>query len=147
VTAAAPIYWLSRTPYYSPSLGALGDIFQPMNSSKTRFPDLMDNLANSLSLSMRTIPYQPSPVVGKAFYPVTHAVVTWEWLILPVFELLTSLVLLLVIRQSSQSSLAPWTNDILASLFHGLDKRPPGQHTCKTQRDMEDEARNLLVEF
>jgi hypothetical protein len=118
-----------------------------MNNSVTGFPDLMDNLANSLSLNLRTISYQPPGVKGKAFSSTRHAVVTWWWLALPIFELVTSLMLLItVIVETRRRGLVPWTNNILASLLHGLDERPAGMH-IESQDDMKNEARSFLMEF
>lgn len=119
-----------------------------MNSSETGFSDLMDNLANSLSLSLRSASYQPSPIHGKAFAPISHAVVTWEWLILPAFELVASLVfLLIVMMRTSRAGLVPWTNNILAVFFHGFDKRPAMHGIDESETAMEKESDGLLVQF
>ncbi|KAL7928955.1 hypothetical protein V8C35DRAFT_207509 [Trichoderma chlorosporum] len=119
-----------------------------MNKSETGFPDLMDNLANSLSLSLRTTSYQPSPTRGEAFAPVSHAVVTWEWLILPAFELVASLVfLVMVILRTRKAGLTPWTDNILAVFYHGFDQRPVLQSTDESETALEEEAHGLLVQF
>ncbi|EHK20936.1 uncharacterized protein TRIVIDRAFT_69949 [Trichoderma virens Gv29-8] len=119
-----------------------------MNSSEMGFTDLMDNLANSLSLSLRSASYQPSPIHGKAFAPVSHAVVTWEWLILPAFELVASLVfLVIVMMKTRKAGLVPWTNNILAVFFHGFDQRPMMPGIDEGETAMEKEAHGLLVQF
>ncbi|PNP51314.1 hypothetical protein THARTR1_08071 [Trichoderma harzianum] len=119
-----------------------------MNSSETGFPDLMDNLANSLSLSLRSASYQPSPAHGKAFSPMSHAVVTWEWLILPAFELVASLVfLVIVMMRTRKAGLVPWTNNILAVFFHGFDQRPVIHGVDESETAMEKESDGLLVQF
>ncbi|KAL6832197.1 hypothetical protein V8C40DRAFT_238077 [Trichoderma camerunense] len=119
-----------------------------MNSSETGFPDLMDNLANSLSLSLRSASYQPSPTHGKAFSPISHAVVTWEWLILPAFELVASLVfLVIVMMRTRKAGLVPWTNNILAVFFHGFDQRPIIDGADESETAMEKESDGLLVQF
>lgn len=121
----APEGWtLDESQSYSSSL--IQPVYTAMNNSPTGFPDMMDNLVNSISLNLRQIPYQPPPVRGQAFTATSHAVVTWEWLILPFFELAGSLVfLIIVIIQTRQGGLSvPWTNSTLAYFFHGLDKRP-----------------------
>lgn len=119
-----------------------------MNSSETGFPDLMDNLANSLSLSLRSASYQPSPTHGKAFSPISHAVVTWEWLILPAFELVASLVfLVIVMMRTRKAGLVPWTNNILAVFFHGLDQRLLISGVDESETAMEKESEGLLVQF
>ncbi|KAL7796193.1 hypothetical protein V8C43DRAFT_21206 [Trichoderma afarasin] len=119
-----------------------------MNSSETGFPDLMDNLANSLSLSLRSASYQPSPTHGKAFSPISHAVVTWEWLILPAFELVASLVfLVIVMMRTRKAGLVPWTNNILAVFFHGFDQRPIIDGADESEMAMEKESDGLLVQF
>jgi hypothetical protein len=123
-------------------------VLQEMNSSATGFPDLMDNLANSLSLSLRNLSYQPRPAPGRAFTHVIQAIVTWEWLILPAFEILASLVLLLlVMHESREKGLFPWANDILATLFHGFHTSFPGRQAQESRNDMEMESCQLLVEF
>ncbi|KAM0265328.1 hypothetical protein ACHAQJ_000168 [Trichoderma viride] len=119
-----------------------------MNSSDTGFPDLMDNLANSLSLSLRSASYQPPPTQGKAFAAVSHAVVTWEWLILPAFELVGSLVfLVLVMMRTRKAGLVPWTNSVLAIFFHGFDRRPAMPGVDEAESAMTKEAHGLLVQF
>jgi hypothetical protein len=119
-----------------------------MNASETGFQDLMDNLANSMSLSLRTASYQPAPTHGDAFSPVSHAVVTWEWLILPAFELIASLVfLVLVMLKTRKSGLIPWTNSILAIFYHGFDQRPSMSGVDDTESALEEESHGLLVQF
>lgn len=121
----APDNWeLDFSQYASSSV--MQQLYSAMNQSATGFPDMMDNLANSISLNLRSVSYQPSPVVGKAFTATSHAVVTWEWLILPFFELAGSLVFLIVVMiQTRQRGLSvPWSNSTFAYFFHGLDERP-----------------------
>ena len=138
--------WQVVTPDYSSAL--IQAIHKGMNRSTTAFPDLMDNLANSLSLNLRATPYQPSPVHGSAYCSASHATVTWEWLILPLFELIGSLVFLIaVVVETRKRDMVPWANNILAYFFHGLDERPLGKHLCETQDTMQAEARELMIEF
>lgn len=40
----------------------------------------------------------------------------------------------------SKSGLVPWSNNVLAYFFHGLDERPLGQHVRESQDDIKDEA-------
>lgn len=119
-----------------------------VNTSETGFPDLMDNLAHSMSLSLRSAAYQPSPIHGDAFSPVSHAVVTWEWLILPAFELVASLVfLVLVMLRTRKAGLIPWTNSILAAFYHGFDQRPSMSGVDDSESALEEESQGLLVQF
>ncbi|KAE9370137.1 hypothetical protein N431DRAFT_509147 [Stipitochalara longipes BDJ] len=119
-----------------------------MNNSATGFPDMMDNLASSLSRGLRTITYQPPPVNGFAFSSTTRATVRWPWLALPFFLLVASLAFLIAVMvETRRKGLVPWTNNILAALFHGIDRRSSGHQVRETEDAMEDEARTLLVEF
>ncbi|EHK44810.1 hypothetical protein TRIATDRAFT_39771 [Trichoderma atroviride IMI 206040] len=119
-----------------------------MNTSETGFQDLMDNFANSMSLSLRSAAYQPAPTHGDAFSPVSHAVVTWEWLILPAFELIASLVfLVLVTLRTRKAGLIPWTNNILAVFYHGFDQRPSMSGVDDSESALEEESHGLLVQF
>lgn len=143
-TNAAENWDIGQIPFSSSSLTQ--QLFNAMNTSATGFPDMMDNLVNSISLNLRQISYQPSPVRGKAFTATSHAVVTWEWLILPFFELAGSLVFLIIVMiQTRQTGLpVPWTNSTLAYFFHGLDERPV--HGVVSQSE-EKLAEKLEVKF
>lgn len=135
---------LDQYQYSSSSL--MRQLYSAMNTSATGFPNMMDNLANSISLSLRSIDYQPSPVVGKAFTATSHAVVTWEWLILPFFELAGSLVFLIIVMiQTRQRGLSvPWTNSTLAYFFHGLDERPARGVVSQSEEKLAEELQVKL---
>jgi hypothetical protein len=140
----APDNWtLDQT--FSPS-SLTRQLYNAMNTSVTGFPDMMDNLVNSISLNLRQISYQPHPVRGKAFTATSHAVVSWEWLILPFFELVGSLVFLIIVMiQTGQGGLSvPWTNSTLAYFFHGLDERPVRGVVYQSEEKMAEE---LQVKF
>ncbi len=108
----------------------------------------MENLAKSISRNLRTMAYQPPPVIGTAFSTTTVAEVRWEWLALPFGLLLASLILLIAVAiQTKRRNVVPWTNNILAALFHGMDKRSGTHQGLETQDAMQTEARSLLVEF
>lgn len=120
-------------------------ILRQMNDSATAFPELMTSLANSVSLNLRKVSYQPK-VIGKACSQTNKAVVTWGWLALPLFELVASLAFLItVIVQTRRHGLHPWTNNILPCFFHGLDVRPTS--TMAKQIVIKRTAQNMLVEF
>jgi hypothetical protein len=122
-------------------------VYLAMNKSRTGFPELMDKLAQSLSLSLRDIPYQPR-TLGKSFSIGNHAVVRWTWLILPAAELVASFVFLVfVMLETRKAGLVPWTNNPLAYFFHGFDERPLRGNDYNTQSFMEKEARGLKVQF
>jgi hypothetical protein len=134
------------------SVGTTQSALEPfviaMNNSATGFPDMMDNVARSISRNLRTITYQPPPVSGLAFSPTTRATVVWAWLTLPFFLLVAGLVfLVVVIVETERKGLVPWTNNVLAALFHGIDKRSSDHQARETEYVMEEEARALLVEF
>ncbi|KAL2067487.1 hypothetical protein VTL71DRAFT_1912 [Oculimacula yallundae] len=107
--------------------GLVSPLVTAMNRSTTGFPDLMDSLARSLSYGLRTMAYQPPPVLGLAFSTTTRASVRRPWLILPLLLLAASLaVLVAVMVDTKRKGLIPWTNSILAVLFHGIENRPSG---------------------
>jgi hypothetical protein len=82
-------------------------IFTAMNKLATAFPGLMEHLANSVSLSLRTVPYQPK-ITGTAMSETNRAVVRWEWLAPPLFELVASLIFLItVIMETRRRGLQP----------------------------------------
>lgn len=121
-------------------------IYMAMNTSSTGFPDIMDNVAASMSQSLRKLAYQPEPVKGAAYGMDGRFKVRWEWLSLPIFELLASLALLIaVMLETRKSGLTPWTNNILAVLFHGLDVRPGGHAMTESESQMEAKAKGLWV--
>ncbi|KAF2727221.1 hypothetical protein EJ04DRAFT_595782 [Polyplosphaeria fusca] len=120
-------------------------ILRTMNKTVDGFPALMNNVANSLSLSLRSMPRQPT-VSGQALSMTSHARVRWEWLALPLFELVATLVFLItVIIKTRRQGLQPWSNNVLAYFFHGLDDRPVG--VMAPQTVMESKAKQILVEF
>ncbi len=129
------------------SSAILEGIFRVMNDSDTAFPGLMDNLANSLSLGLRTLT-KDNVAIGNSISSTSHAVVRWPWLILPILELLGSLVLLIIVlRQTKKQGLHSWSNNVLAFFFHGLDERPSDGKVYGSQTDMEDRAKGMLVEL
>ncbi|KUL83997.1 hypothetical protein ZTR_07092 [Talaromyces verruculosus] len=99
-----------------------------------------------IALNLRQISHQRLPVRGKAFTATSHAVITWEWLILPFFELVGSLVFLIIVMiQTRQGGLSvPWTNSTLAYFFHGLDERPVRGVVYQSEEKMAEE---LQVKF
>ncbi|KAK8087858.1 hypothetical protein PG997_002819 [Apiospora hydei] len=121
-----------------------GAIWRAMNNSATGFTDLMGNLADRLSLSLREIPSQPR-AVGQSFTASYVAFVRWAWLTLPVFELGASLLFLFItMMETKRKGVAPWRNDILAAFFHGFDQRPVGRGGGHS---LWGEDRQLLAEF
>lgn len=127
---------------------AIEPIVVAMNNSATGFPDIMDNIAKSISRELRTIAYQPPPLQGLAFSPTTRARIVWAWLALPFSLLAASLIfLIIVIVETKRKGLVPWTSNILAALFHGIDKRSSDHQAYETEQVMEKEAKKLLVEF
>lgn len=122
--------------------------YQAMNSSATGFQDTMDNLANSFSLALRNLPYQPAGIRGTAFSTTSHFTVTWPWLILPLVVLLASLVFLVAVMvETKRKGLVPWSNNILATMFHGFEQRPAGRPFRDYQHVMEDDAEQILLVF
>ncbi|KAK8055635.1 hypothetical protein PG993_000862 [Apiospora rasikravindrae] len=129
-----PLYWNN----------IVEPIHKAMNSSATGFTDLMDNLANRLSLSLREIPDQPL-AIGQSATALYLAFVRWGWLTLPVFEFVASLLLLVTVMvETRRRSMTAWRNGILAAFFHGFDQRPV---VSGGRTSLEEEARQLLVEF
>lgn len=118
-----------------------------MNSSTQGFEDLINNIADSLTNSLRGISYQPS-AKGEAFSLISIAVVNWYWLILPAVELVASAILLgCIVWGTRRSGLMPWTNNLLAMVFHGFDIRPRGSSVLDSGDEMNVEAKRLLVQL
>ncbi|KZM21661.1 hypothetical protein ST47_g7179 [Ascochyta rabiei] len=131
----------------APSSLFVQPIYQAMNESNTGFPDLMQNLAEAMSLGLRNLPYQPAPVRGRAFTTTTRAVVTWPWLILPALELVGSLAFLIAIMvETRRRNMVPWTNNVLAYFFHGL-RQPVVEERLLSPAQMEEKAKGLLIKF
>jgi hypothetical protein len=122
--------------------------YQSMNESANGFGSAMDNLAGSMSLALRQLPYQPAPDKGFAYSSISYFFVNWFALIFPLVVLASSLVFFIaVIVETKRKGLVPWSNNILATLFHGLDQRPGGRSFHDYQSSMEDDAREYLLEF
>ena len=123
-------------------------LYSHVNESKTAFPEYMSRVADAITVKLRSVSYQEPSIHGKAFGQTSQAVVTWEWLILPVFELTTGLILLfVVIIQTKSAGLRPWTNSVLPYLFHGFDQRPSDRGPHEDLEFMKQEAEQLLVEY
>lgn len=122
-------------------------LFKKMNDKKITFPEIMDNIAQSLTHALRTVYGKGQPTVaGTIYIPTNRAKVTWPWLVLPLFELVASLVFLItVMMQTRRRGLHPWTNDPLAYFFHGLDERLVG--VSGMEKDMKAKAQSVVVEF
>ena len=122
-------------------------IYRAMNHSADAFPGLMNNLANSLSQQLRTLRYQ-TPLTGNAFTASSRAVVRWEWLTLPIVELVGSLALLIIVLiETRKHHLHSWSFNVLALFFHGLDERPVDGGIHGSQKAMQQGAKKMFVEF
>lgn len=118
-----------------------------MNASTTGFENLINNIADSLTNSLRGISYQPS-TKGQAFSLISIAVVNWYWLILPAAELVASAILLgCIVWGTGRNGLMPWTNNLLAMVFHGFDFRPRESSILDSGDEMNIEAKRLLVQL
>ncbi|KAF2111045.1 hypothetical protein BDV96DRAFT_650647 [Lophiotrema nucula] len=137
---------ITNRMYSSPMMQAF---FLAANGSSTGFSDVMENLANGLSQGLRTISYQPPAARGRAFTTTSHFVVHWAWLAFPLTLLIGSLVILVaVIVQTNRSTMAPWGNDVLAVLLHGLDEQTRQEMKALHDDDaLHREARRLLVSY
>ena len=125
-------------------------IFKAMNGSATAFPGLMDNLANSLSLTLRTLDSASNSdqAIGNSMTSSSRAVVRWPWLTLLIVELVGSLLLLVIVLiQTKKNGLHSWSNNILAIFFHGLDERPVDGKAYGSQTAMNGRAKKMLVEL
>jgi hypothetical protein len=139
-------YLANGKQFYSSDI--MQAFYQSMNTSANGFGSAMDNLAGSMSLAIRQLPYQPAPEKGIAHSSISFFVVRWPWLILPLFLLGSSLVFVTaVIVETKRKGLMPWSNNILAILFHGLDRRPGERGFYDHQSSMEDDARDYVLEF
>jgi hypothetical protein len=122
--------------------------YQSMNASANGLGSAMDNLARSMFLALRQLPYQLAPERGIVHLSVSFFVVGWPWLILPLVVLVSSLAFLTaVVVATKRKRLVPWSNNILATLFHGLDRWPGERALYDYQSAMEEDAREYLLEF
>ena len=126
-------------------------IYKAMNGSLMAFPYLMDNLANSLSLKLRTLDsdYDDNAyITGNSITASSRAIVRWPWLTLLIVELVGSLLLLVIVLiQTKRNGLHSWSNNILAVFFHGLDERPVDGKVYGSQTAMNGRAKKMLIEL
>jgi hypothetical protein len=138
----------NASPYMGKSSSDSMDLlYVQWNLNATAFPNRMDNVASSMTLALRKPYGEAQPTASGTIYVSTsRAVVTWEWLTLPLFELVASLVFLItVIIQTRRRGLHPWMNNPLAYFFHGLDERL-ADFSGQDQK-MRSKAKVIVVKF
>ncbi|KAF2429086.1 hypothetical protein EJ08DRAFT_671200 [Tothia fuscella] len=112
-------------------------IYQSMNSS-----------TKGMSLALSSSAYQPEPAVGIATSSTSHFVVRWAWLSLPLILLAaSSIFLVVVIVETKKKGLMPWSNNILAVLFHGVGGGVEGRGVRDLQPLMEEHADDFMLEM
>lgn len=104
-------------------------LFYWTNGTSDHLPiQMFDNLADSMSLDVRSAARASSPGVASSLQSVIS--VDWYWMILPLGLLaLTFVYLLTVVCVSRASNQEPWKTSSVAVLMHGL---------------MDDESRSLV---
>ena len=137
---------------YNASADTRDAIFQVMTSSRGNLTlqSLFDNVANSLTGSMRTNHIEQDesvgPSVGGSTYASTTIVkVDWAWLSFPFA--VWALILLYTIAIITMSGEVPlWKDQTIATLCHGLDGKAM-EEVARMQgsSDMETKARTLYV--
>ncbi|KAH8724375.1 hypothetical protein GQ44DRAFT_740499 [Phaeosphaeriaceae sp. PMI808] len=141
VTGIKPTYFPNTSSFIHQAF------YSAMLASDSGFPDLIDNLARSLSLHLRMTRY-PTNVEGRQYWSTTRAVVRWPWLIFPALELLGGLAFLVAVMVGSRKAgVSPWTNNVLAYFFHGLEVRAPKGEMLRSNNSMEKEAKKLMLKF
>ncbi|KAL2006985.1 hypothetical protein VTN00DRAFT_8423 [Thermoascus crustaceus] len=123
---------------------------RPGNNSTTTLSDLLDNLAASITRSMRldNSSAGTSMVNGTAFKSQTFMSVQLCWLILPIAILAIDFVLVFsIIWRTARRRLIPFKSSSLATIFAGLTEQKWKEidGTIKTKVDMDEAAERLMV--
>lgn len=111
----------------------------------------IENLATSMTNNIRQHDCGGSdPAVGIAWETSTYVHVRWAWFAFPVALVVLSLVLLLgTIIETSNRDVMIWKSNSLATLFHGRGlKLDPSDHTTLNKlSEMAQKAKNVKVEL
>ncbi|KAK3679841.1 hypothetical protein LTR78_000217 [Recurvomyces mirabilis] len=95
-------------------------VFQHLNATPHTLDSMFRNIADSMTLAIRTQSSADTVVEGKYFVQETYIQVVWPWIALPAtVTLVTLLFLIAVAAASRRAGLEPWTSS-LAALFHGM---------------------------
>ncbi|KAK5724003.1 hypothetical protein LTR17_013752 [Elasticomyces elasticus] len=122
-------------------------IFQHLNATPHSLDSMFRNIAQSMTLAVRTQVGANTVVKGQYFTQETYIHVVWAWISLPAAVGLAVLVFLLgVVVKTRRVGLEPWKESSLATLFHGIGSADAeGFHDLLSPGDMEDVARKTVA--
>ena len=104
---------------------------------------LMEDLARSMTNQIRIGPNQ-TDAHGIVQRPEQHIHVRWEWMILPVALVVSSIAFLIVsMTYESSGNRAVWKSSALPSLYHGLSGSEASQVASGNLEDMERRAKGM----
>jgi len=96
-------------------------IFTHLNSTPHTLDSMFKNIAQSMTLAIRTQSGTNTQIVGQYFLEQTFVKVEWAWISLPLAMLVLVLVFLVVVAvRTRKYQLEPWKESSIATLLHGL---------------------------
>lgn len=101
-------------------------MYQAMSTSNSSMPTFMSNVAQSMTVNMRTSGNQSEQIyqTGVAEATETYIHVEWPWITMPLAVLFIVLILLIfVIIDTKKKQVHAWKTSSLATLSHGLDEQ------------------------
>jgi len=124
-------------------------IFTSMNSTPNGIDATMKNIAKSMTRNMRTSIDDGPTVSGQAFTDRTFVRIEWAWMSFPAALLLADLCFLLIVVCQTRAYFIPnWKENVLATLFFGLDMEDKHEYQgLNGSREMDTMAKNLRVKL
>ena len=108
----------------------------PLWSNRNDLNGFMANVSQAMTNAMRTA-NDSVAITGQSMTPTTYFVVRWPWLVLPIFVVVTGLILLVVciLRSRRYSNHVPlWKTFNLALLLHGARLEDDKVETATSRR-------------
>ena len=116
-------------------------IFAHLNSTPHTLDSMFKNIAQSMTLAMRTQSGANSQTVGQYFLEQTFVKVEWAWISLPLAILVLVLVFLVAVAICTRKyQLEPWKESSIATLLHGLRSQTGEEFQSLITPESMDEA-------